>query len=94
MTMRLPDGLYPFIDRRLPLSALQMIEAPAPLEALLRKVARDNGTEIVSGEPVELMCEFQGVAEAAFLVWQPAGGGRLHMLAPKAEAIRQRGSEQ
>jgi hypothetical protein len=91
MTARLPDGVYPFVDRRLPLLELQMIEAPAPLETLLRQVARDKGTETVSAE---LTCEFQGAAEAAFPVWQPAGGERLHMEAPKAEAIRQRGSEQ
>ena len=94
MMARLPDGVYPFVDRRLPLSELQKIEAPVPLETLLRQVARDSGMEIVSGEPVELTREFQGVAEAALPVWQPTGGGRLHMLAPKAEAIRQRGSEQ
>jgi hypothetical protein len=28
----------------------------------------------------------QGVAEAAFLVWQPAEGARLHRLAPKDKA--------
>lgn len=86
MTVALPDGTYPFIDRRLPLADLQMIEAPPALETLLRRVAAENGTTIVSGEPVELTCTFQGVAEAAFLVWQPAEGARLHMLAPKDQA--------
>lgn len=84
MSLPLPDGEYPFIDRRMPLSELQMIEAPQALEDLLCRVAADNGKEITEGNPVELRCEFQGVPEASFLVWQPAGGGRLHMLAPRA----------
>jgi hypothetical protein len=33
-TPQLPDGLYPFIDQRLPLSGLAMVEAPPQLEAL------------------------------------------------------------
>jgi hypothetical protein len=39
MLFDLPDGLYPFIDQRLPLSDLTMIEMPADLERLLRTQA-------------------------------------------------------
>ena len=33
---QLPEGLYPFIDERLPLSNIVMIEAPADLEGVNR----------------------------------------------------------
>ncbi|WP_437416469.1 hypothetical protein [Sinorhizobium meliloti] len=39
MSITLPEGLHPFIDRRLPLSQLVMIEAPEDLEKLLRSQA-------------------------------------------------------
>jgi hypothetical protein len=32
MTVALPYGTYPFIDRRLPLTDLQMLETPPALE--------------------------------------------------------------
>lgn len=43
MTIQLPDGLYPFINERLPLSELTMIEAPADLERFC--AFRLQGTE-------------------------------------------------
>lgn len=55
--LTLPDGLYPFIDQRLPLSALVMVEAPRDLEQLLREQAAANGIEITRDEPVELRCK-------------------------------------
>ena len=54
MTMGLPDDLYPFIDERLPLSELAIIDAPADLEQLLRVQAAQNGISIARGIPVEL----------------------------------------
>jgi hypothetical protein len=35
--LELPDGLYPFIDERLPLSELTMVEAPSDLEAAVQR---------------------------------------------------------
>jgi hypothetical protein len=52
--MVLPDGLYPFIDERLPLVELTMVEAPADLEALFKSQAAANGKKIIRDEPIEL----------------------------------------
>lgn len=78
----LPDGLYPFIDQRLPLSQLSMIEAPRDLERLLREQAAANGISIIRGVPVELTCRSDEFPEATFLVFWPMDDDRLHMLAP------------
>jgi hypothetical protein len=51
MIPRLPDGYYPFIDERLPLSELVMIEAPSDLEALFKSQAAANGNDIIRDEP-------------------------------------------
>jgi hypothetical protein len=79
----LPDGLYPFIDERLPLAELAMIEAPRDLEALLKGQAAANGIEIVRGEPVEIRCQSEQYPDATFLVYWPHGTDRIHMLVPK-----------
>jgi len=50
----LPDGDYPFIDRRYPLSELRWSEAPPKLEALFKQQAAANGVVIVRDAPVEL----------------------------------------
>lgn len=42
----LPDGLYPFIDRRLPLADMVMVEAPPDLEALFKSQAAANGIQL------------------------------------------------
>jgi hypothetical protein len=47
----LPDGLYPFIDERLPLTELVMVEAPDDLEALFKSEAVANGIEIIETRP-------------------------------------------
>jgi hypothetical protein len=83
MTAKLPDGMYPFIDQRLPLSDLAMIEAPVELEDLLRSQATANGIEIVRDAPVELRCTSEEYPDATFLVYWPSGNQRLHILAPK-----------
>jgi hypothetical protein len=83
MTDKLPDGLYPFIDRRFPLSELAMVEAPPDLEALFKSVARANGIEIVRDEPIELRCRSEDYPDATFLVYWPLGTDRIHMLVPK-----------
>lgn len=83
MTPLLPDGLYPFIDRRLPLAELVMIEAPPELETLLKSQAAASGVEIVRGEPVEIRCQSEAYPDATFLVYWPNGTERIHMLAPK-----------
>ena len=88
-TPRLPDGLYPFIDQRLPLSGLTMIEAPPQLEALFKAQAAANGIEIIRDEPVELRCQSEEYPDATFLIYWPRGQDRIHMLAPKEHATGQ-----
>ena len=83
MSITLPDGLYPFIDRRLPLSQLAMIEAPENIEKLLRSQAAANGVAIARGVPVELRCQSADFPDATFLVFWPLEEDRLHMLAPR-----------
>ena len=65
-TPRLPDGLYPFIDQRLPLSGLAMIEAPPQLQALFRAQAAANEIEIIRDEPVELRCQSEDIPTRPF----------------------------
>lgn len=80
---QLPDGFYPFIDRRLPLSELTMVEAPPELEALFKSEADANGIEIIRDKPVELRCQSAEYPDATFLVYWPIGHERIHMLVPK-----------
>jgi len=84
----LPDGDYPFIDQRLPLLELAMVEAPAELEALFKKQAARNGIDILRDQPVELRCQSEEFADATFLIWWPTGSNRIHMLVPKKFAGR------
>jgi hypothetical protein len=79
----LPDGLYPFIDERLPLSDLVMVEAPSDLEALFKSQAVANDVAIVRDEPVELRCSSAQYPDATFLIFWPHGTDRIHMLVPK-----------
>jgi hypothetical protein len=79
----LPDGHYPFIDERLPLSELVMVEAPSDLEALFKSQAAANGIDITRDEPVELRCQSEAYPDATFLVFWPRGTDRIHMLVPK-----------
>ena len=74
--------MYPFIDERLPLSELAMIETPAGLKAILVAQARDNGIEIVRDKPVELRCATAEYGDAVFLIYWPHGE-EMHMLALK-----------
>lgn len=80
---QLPDGHYPFIDERLPLSELVMVEAPRDLEDLLKSQAAANGIDIVRDEPVEIRCQSEAYPDATFLVFWPRGTDRIHMLVPK-----------
>ena len=43
----------PFIDNCYPMSELEMIEAPAGIETLLRSQAASNEIEIARGTPIE-----------------------------------------
>lgn len=81
MMPSLPDGDYPFIDRRLPLSEMSMIEVPPDLETVLRDQAAKNGISIVRNRPVELRCETKEFGNACFLIYWP-DGQCMHMLAP------------
>lgn len=83
MNIDLPEGLYPFIDQRFPLSELAMIEVPHDLEQLLRSQATANGISIIRGVPVELRCRSEQFPDATFLVYWPHEEDRLHMLALK-----------
>lgn len=82
MQADLPDGLYPFIDKRLPLSQLVMVEAPADLERLLKAQAAASGIELIRDEPVELRCQTEQYGDATFLIYWPRGQERIHMLVP------------
>jgi hypothetical protein len=81
--MSLPDGEYPFIDERLPLTQMVMVEAPARLEALFKDQAATNGVSILRDQPVELRCQSKDYPDATFLIWWPSGSDRIHMLVPK-----------
>ncbi len=79
----LPEGLYPFIDQRLPLADMALVEAPLALEALFKSQAAANGIELIRDEPVELRCRSEDYPDATFLVYWPLGHDRIHMLVPK-----------
>ena len=81
--IELAEGLYPFIDKRLPLSEMMMVEAPARLEALFKEQATKNGIEIIRDEPVEIRCRSDDYADATFLIYWPTGMDKIHILAPK-----------
>lgn len=83
MIEKLADGLYPFIDERLPLSHLAMVEAPPDLEALFKSQAAANGIDIIRDQPVELRCQSEEYPDATFLIYWPHGSARIHMLVPK-----------
>jgi hypothetical protein len=83
----LPDGLYPFIDKRLPLGYLTMVEAPPALEALFKSQAAANGVDIIRDEPVELRCCSKEYPDAT--IYWPYGTDRIHMLVPREFASRQ-----
>ena len=83
----LPDGLYPFIDQRLPLAELTMVEAPPELEALFKSQAAANGMQILRDEPVELRCRSEEYPDATFLIYWPRGHDRIHMLVPTKFAV-------
>lgn len=87
MIPTLPDGYYPFIDERLPLSDMTMVEATAQLEALFKTQAEKNGIEIIRDEPVELRCQSREYPDATFLVYWPTGTDRIHMLVPTRFAV-------
>lgn len=77
----LPDGDYPFIDQRYPLSELAMIEVSGSLQEILVAQSRKNGEEIIRDIPVELRCTSDQFGEATFLIYWPHGH-KMHMLAP------------
>lgn len=79
----LRDGFYPFIDERLPLAELVMVEAPRDLESLFKSQSAANGIDIIRDEPVELSCSSERYPDATFLVYWPSGSERIHMLVPK-----------
>lgn len=64
---QLPDGHYPFIDERLPLSELVMVEAPRDLEDLLKSQAAANEIDIVRDEPVEFGASRRPIRTRRFL---------------------------
>jgi hypothetical protein len=81
--VELPGGEYPFIDERLPLSEMAMVEAPSDLEALFMDQAARNGITLLRDQPVELRCRSKEYPDATFLIWWPSGSDRIHMLVPK-----------
>jgi hypothetical protein len=87
MIAKLPDGSYPFIDERLPLSEMTMVEAPPELEKLFASQAAANGVEILRDAPVELRCRSEEHPDATFLIYWPHGSDHIHMLVPTKFAI-------
>ena len=86
-SLRLPEGLYPFADQRLPLADMAMMEAPRELEDLLRDAAAAEGITIIRDRPVELRCKSAGYPDAVFLVFWPSGAERLNFLAPRSASV-------
>ena len=70
---QVPDGSYPFIDERLPLSEMTMVEAPRELEKLFTSQAAADGVEILRDAPVELRCRSEEYPDATFLIYWPHG---------------------
>ena len=83
----LPEGFYPFVDQRLPLADMAMVEAPPDLEALFKRQAAVNGLEIIRDEPIELRCQSEDYPDATFLVYWPLAQIDSHA---GAEALCQR----
>ena len=66
----LPDGHYPFIDERLPLSDMTMEWHRPQLETLFKAQAAKNGVEeIVRDEPVRARCQSEEYPDATFLIY-------------------------
>ena len=64
----LPDGLYPFIDERLPLTELVMVEA----RTILKRFSNRKPLPMASRSfetPVELQCSSAEYSDATFLVF-------------------------
>lgn len=78
----LPDGDYPFIDRRYPLGQLAMIEVPTGLQRILVEQAEKSGEGIVRDVAVEVRCISDEFGDAVFLIYWPHGYA-MHMLAPR-----------
>ena len=85
MTIRLPEGSYPFAKERHDLADMAMVEAAPALEAFFRQQAAANGVEFIRDEPVELKCKLEDETIATFLIWYPTGQDRIHMLVPKEQ---------
>jgi hypothetical protein len=84
MNVDLPDGTYPFMYERLPLSELAWVEAPPELEALLKSQAKASGVEVIRNAIVELTCKMPGNdLDVIFTVYWPLEQDRIHMLAPR-----------
>jgi hypothetical protein len=83
MTIRLPEGSYPFVTERHDLANMAMVEAAPALEAFFRQQAAANGVELIRDKPFELKCGLEDETIATFLIWYPTGQDRIHMLVPK-----------
>lgn len=84
MTLELPDGEYPFIHERFPLSEMEMMEAPPELEALFKSQAEVSGVVLARDAVVELVCKMpDGEPEVRFMIYWPGGQDLIHVLAPK-----------
>ena len=83
----LPEGDYPFIDERLPLSQLTMVEAPAQLEALFKSEAAKKEVSFARDVPIELRCRSDEYPDAIFLIYWPTGSERIHMLVPTSLVV-------
>ncbi len=90
MIAKLVDGSYPFIDQRLPLSEMTMVEAPPALEAVFKSEAAASGINIIRDVAVELNYQSQEHPDATFLVYWATGTDRIPRAC--ADKVRRRES--
>lgn len=79
----LPDGTYPFMDERHPLSEMAFGLTPESLRTLIAQQAARAGTTIVRDEPVELRLADHASVDATFMVFWPSESADMYLLMPK-----------
>ncbi len=82
-TYVLPDGVYPFMDQRLPLAQLTMVEVSPDLESIFRSQAASRNVELVRDKPIELHCVLDNLPDPVYLLYWPTGFEKIHILMPK-----------
>lgn len=78
----LPDGLYPFLDQRIPLSDLTFVEVSTELDLIFREQAARSNIEFVRDTPIELSCQLDNLPDPVYLLFWPTGFQKIHVLVP------------